>query len=107
MPPRIVLDLRLVITKPAFLVGQSAIDQLFQLLGSERFELKNLRARNERTIHVKKRIVCGGADQTQISAFYIRQQNILLRFVEMMYLVDKDYRVFAGCAVTVRGRGDY
>src|SRR5213595_2141134 len=103
MPLRIVFHLYLVITKPTFLVGQGAIDQLFQLLDGERFELKNLRARNERTVDVKKGIVCGGADQTQISAFHIRQQNILLSFVEMMYFVDKDYRVFAGCAVTVRG----
>ena len=36
------VDLHLVIPETALFIGQSAIDQFFQLLDPERFELENL-----------------------------------------------------------------
>src|SRR5437588_546248 len=75
------------------------INQFFQFLDPERFELKNLRARDKRTVDVKKWVVSGRADQLQISAFNIRKENVLLRFVEMVDLVDEQ-----NCFLT-RGAG--
>src|SRR5437763_277148 len=69
MPARVLVDLHVVITESAVLVGQSAINQLFQLVDAERFELENLRARNERAVDVEEWIVSGRANQSQLSAF--------------------------------------
>src|SRR5438477_13009523 len=89
----ILIDLNVGISEAAFLVGEHAIDQLTQLLDTERFELKNLGTRNERTIYIKKRVVSGRSDQPEISAFDVVEENILLRFVEVMDLVDEQDRL--------------
>src|SRR6267154_1761999 len=73
----ILIDLNVVISEAAFLVGERAIDQLTQLLDAERFELKNLGTRNERTIYIKKRVVSGRSDQPEISAFHAAQPHEL------------------------------
>ena len=61
----------------------------------KRLELENLRARDERAVDVKKRIVGRRADQAQISALHVGQQNVLLRFVEVMDLIDEQDRLSA------------
>src|SRR5438105_13486873 len=89
MPLRLVVDLYIVIAEAAFLVGQRTVDQCFQVFDGERFELENLRPRNERAVDVEKRIVRRRADESEVSAFDVGQENVLLRFVEMMDLVDE------------------
>ena len=42
MPARVLVDLNFVISEATLFVGQCAIDQLFELLDAERFELKHL-----------------------------------------------------------------
>ena len=106
MTASLFVDLHLVISQTALLIGQSAIDQFFKLLNPERLELENLRARNERAVDVKKRIVSRCADQPQISASTSGQENVLLRFVEMMDLVDEQDRFLTGRAQTVGRRSD-
>src|SRR5207248_8507726 len=96
MLARVVVDLNFVVSKAALFVGQRPIDQLFELINAERFELKNLRPRNERAVDVEKRIVSRRADQSQVSAFDIRQKNVLLRFIEMMDLVDEQNCFLSG-----------
>jgi len=62
MAPRVTVHLYVVVAEAALFVGEGAIDQLFELLDAERFESKNLGARDERAVYVKERIVSGGAD---------------------------------------------
>src|SRR6266853_163899 len=102
----ILIDLNVVISEAAFLVGERAIDQFTQLLDAERFELKNLGTRNERTIYIKKRVVSGRSDQPEISAFDVGEENILLRFVEVMDLVDEQDRLLTRCAKPIRRSSD-
>ena len=77
------------------------------MLHAQRFELKDLRTRDERTVDVEKRIVSGRSNQPQVSTFDIGQENILLRFVEMMDFVDKQNRFLSGSAKTIGCRGDH
>src|SRR4051812_36139445 len=93
MGARVDVDLDVVIAKAAFFVGQGAIDESLELLDLERFELKNLGARDERAVDVEKWIVSRGPNQPQVSAFNVREQNILLRFVEMVDLVHEQDRL--------------
>src|SRR2546421_4238158 len=86
---RVVVDLNFVISETTFFVLQRAIDQSLELINAERFELKNLRPGNERAVDVEKWIVSRRADQSQVSAFDVGKQNVLLRFVEVMDLVDE------------------
>src|SRR6202049_5400181 len=102
MPAGILVDLNRVVPKSTFFVGQCAIDQFFELFDAERLELKNLRTRDKRTVHVKERIVGRRTDQPEISRFHIWQKNVLLRFVEEMDLVDKQDRFLSGSAETIR-----
>src|ERR1700730_17201443 len=102
MPAGILVDLNRVIPKSTFFVGQCAIHQFFELFDAERLELKNLRTRDKRTVHVKERIVSGRADQPEISSFHIGQKNVLLRFVEVMDLVDKQDRFLSASAEKIR-----
>src|SRR5438132_8632457 len=106
MPARVLVDLHVVISEAALFVGQRAIDQLFELLDAERFELKHLRARDERAIYIKERIVRSRADEAEISGFDVGQKNGLLRFVEMMDLIDKQNRLLSRSAESIRCRSD-
>src|ERR1700730_8334924 len=107
MPARIVVDLYLVMPESVLFVRESAIDQLFESLNAERFQLENLGARHQRTVDVEKRVIRCRADQSQASRFDIRQQDVLLRFVKMMNLVDEQNRFPARSSKPVdRGRDD-
>src|SRR6266496_2982840 len=106
MPARVLVDLHVVISEAALLVAQRAIDQLFEFLDAERFELKNLRTRDKRAIYIKERIVSGRADKPQISGLNIRQKNVLLRFVEMMNFINEQDRFLSRSAEAIRRRSD-
>ena len=106
VPARVGVDLAPCIAEAALFVGQGAIDQFFELLDPERLELKNLRARDQRAVHVEKRIVSRRADQAQVSALDVGQQNVLLRFVEVMDFVHEQDRFLAGRAEPVGRGGD-
>ena len=73
----------------------------------QRLELENLRARDERAVDVEERIVSRRADQPQISAFDIGQQDVLLRFVEVMNLIDEEDRLLSRSADAVGRRGHH
>ena len=92
-----------VIPESALLVGEGPVNQLFELFHAQRLQLENLGTRNQRAVHVKERIVGGGPDEAEISAFHIRQENVLLRLVEMMNLVDEHDRGAPGSALPVAG----
>src|SRR6266404_5917131 len=102
----ILVDLNVVISETALFIRERAVDQLLQLPDLKRFELKNLGARNERTVYIKERIVSGRSDQPEISAFDIGEENILLRFVKVVDLVDEQDRLLTRCAKPIRRSGD-
>src|SRR5438477_1040927 len=103
MPAGILVHLHIVISKAALFVRQCAIDQHFELLNAERFKSKNLRTRDKRAVYVKERVVGGGTDEAQCSCLNIGQENVLLRLVEMMNLINKQDRLSPGRAHTIRG----
>src|SRR6266566_2086565 len=106
MPARVLVDLHVVISEAALFVGQCAIDQWFELLYAERFELKHLRTRDKRAVYIKKWIVRGRADEAESSGFDVGQKNGLLRFVEMMDLINKQDRLLSRSAEAIRRRSD-
>src|SRR6266481_8398683 len=102
----VLVHLHIVTSETALFVRQCTVDQLFELLNAEWFKSKDLRARDERAVHIKERIVSGRANQAEISSFDIGQKNVLLRFVEMMDLIDEQDRLLSGGAETIRRRSD-
>src|SRR4029453_1920991 len=106
MPARVFVDLNFVISETALFVGQCAIDYLFELLDRERIDLKSLGGRNKRTFYIKERIVSSCADEAEISRFDVGQKNVLLRFVEMMDLINEQDRLLSGSAEAIRRRSD-
>ena len=102
---RIGIHLDPIFAEAALVIGQRAVDQLLQLLDPQRLELENLRARNQRAVDIEEWIVGRRADQAQISALDIGQQNVLLRFVEVMNFVDEQNRFLAGRSKPVGGGG--
>src|SRR5436190_1341149 len=82
------------------------MNALIESFDAERFKPKDLRARDERAVHIKERIVSGRANQAEISRFDIGQKNVLLRFVEMMDLIDEQDGLLSGGAEAIRRRGD-
>src|SRR4029453_16344584 len=106
MPARVFVDLNFVISETALFVGQCAIDYLFELLDRERIDLKSLGGRNKRTFYIKERIVSSCADEAEISRFDVGQKNVLLRFVEMMDLIDEQDRLLPGRGEGIRRRSD-
>lgn len=95
MPPGVLVDLNVVISKASLFVGQRAINQLFELLNVERLQPKNLRARDKGTGYIKERVVSSCADEPKISSLDVRQENVLLRFVEVVDLIDEQDRLLA------------
>src|ERR1035441_3749881 len=66
----------------AFAIGQSALQQLHDLLGRERAQRIHTRARQQRRNHFERRVLRSGADQDDIAALDIREKCVLLRLVE-------------------------
>ena len=105
MPQRIFIGGNFHVAEAAFLVGQRALQKRKQFFFAQRAQFKNLRARNERRIDEEKRIVRRRADELDDAAFNVRQQNILLRFVEAMNFVNEQNRRLAGVFQAVGGGG--
>ena len=103
MPSRVGIHLDPILAEAAFGIIQGAVDQFLQLLDPQRLELKNLRARNQRAVHIEKWVVGRGPNEAQISALHIWQENVLLRFVEVMNLVDEQDGLLAGRSKPIRG----
>ena len=101
---RFIGNFHITVAETAFRISQRAFHQRDQVVRPQRFQAKNLRARNERAVDVEKRIVGRRADQPQISALHVGQQNVLLRFVEVMDLIDKHDCFLAGILPTIGRR---
>ena len=90
------VGLNLHVAQPALRVGQRALQQAKQILLGQRPQFENLRARDERRVDEEKRIVRRRADQPDDAALHVRQQHVLLRFVEAMDFVNEQDRRLAG-----------
>ena len=73
---------------PAYERSQPA-QQLEQVLLGEWLQLKDLRAGDERGIDEEERVVRSRADEPDHAALHIRQQHVLLGFVEAVNLVNE------------------
>src|SRR6266536_1413407 len=76
-------------------VPQRALDDFSDVIGGKRIQHQNLTARKQRRDHFKRRILCGGGDQNKGSMFHVGHEVIMLRFVEVVNLVDKKNGAFA------------
>src|SRR2546423_11624967 len=76
------------------------------MLDCERLKSKNLRTGHQRAIYIKERIVGRRADEEESPRLDIGQENVLLRLVEMLDLINEQDRLLPGCAEAIRGRGN-
>src|SRR5882724_3436555 len=95
MAAGIFVDLHIVSSEAAFSIGERAIDQLFELLDAEWFELKHLRPRHESAVYIKEGVVRSRADEPEVSSLNIGQKDVLLRFVEMVDLINEQDRLLS------------
>src|SRR6266850_5813118 len=106
MTARVFVHLDPIISQSAFFVFERPRHEQFQLLDAQWLELEDLRTGDERAIDVEKGVIGGRADEPQISRLYVRQQNVLLRLVEMMNLIDEHDRFSFGCSQPIGSSGD-
>ena len=107
MLPRLGRELDLQVAQPALGIGQRGVDELRELGRAQRLELKNLRARDERAVDVERGIVRRRADQPHRAGLDIGQEDVLLRFVEAMNLVDEKDGALAGRLHARHGGGQH
>ena len=87
--------------KPRSVIGDRPADQRPDLLFAQRRKLKNLAPADQRRIHRKKRILRRRPHQHDQPRLHIRQQNILLRAIEPVNLIEKQNRPLAAVAPAV------
>ena len=78
-----------------FLIFQSSLKELLNLIISERVKLKNTTATDQRTIDCKERILGRCANEDNGTIFDIGQQHILLSAIESVDFVEKEQRAIA------------
>ena len=71
-------------------VGERAAQKNDNLFFGERFEHIDAAARQQRAVDFERRIFGRGSDQPNAAFFHVRQEGILLRFVEAVNFVDED-----------------
>ena len=79
-------------TKPAILIRQGSLQQSHDLIHRHRLKLENLRARNQRRIDMEIRVVRRRTNEPHHPALDVRQEHILLRFVETMNFINEQNR---------------
>ena len=85
----IVVDRKSQRAESAFFVGQRARDQVFQILGRQRFENDEAAAREQGRVDFERRVLGGRAHEHDRPALDVRQERVLLRLVEAVDLVDE------------------
>jgi len=58
----------------------------------QRFEHVHRGAREQRTHHLERRVLGGGADEHEQTRFHVRQEGVLLRLVEAVHFIDEHHR---------------
>ena len=70
-------------------IGERAQHQTANIIGSQGLQLEYARPRNQRRVHIEEGIFRSGSYQRDRAALHMRQQRVLLRFVEPVDLVDE------------------
>ena len=76
----------------ALRIGQGAFEHRDDIGGRQWIEAEEVAAAEERGVDVETRVVRGGADQAHSAFLHVGQQEVLLRFVEPVQLVDEQDR---------------
>ena len=74
--------------EPALVRERTTHDHANFVLG-ERLERDDARARQQRGVHLERRVLRRRAEEDNVAVFDVRQDDVLLRFVETMDLVDE------------------
>ena len=75
------------------------------LVVAERLQHEHARAREQRRVHLERRVLGRRADQRDRAVLDVRQHRVLLRFVEAVDLVDEQHGALPG-ALELRRVGD-
>src|SRR5436305_1014529 len=78
-----------VIAQTAFLICQRPPQQRGDVLARQRLERENLAAAQERRIDSKEWVLRSGPEENDSAFLDVRQQDILLRPIEVMQFVDE------------------
>ena len=89
---RLVRDLDAQRAEAALLVGERGAQDALDLLRRERLELEDAGAGEQRRDDLERRVLGRGADERDRAVLDIRQDDVLLRLVEAVDLVDEEDR---------------
>ena len=81
--------------EPALGVRQRPLAGSRRVVLAQRLEHEDLRARQQRRVHLERRVLGGRADEDDVAGLDARQEGILLRLVEAVDLVDEEDRAAA------------
>ena len=98
---KIVRDLDLLISEPAR-ISHRAVQQRAQVVLGKRLQHKDFAPRKQRAVHLERGVFGGCADEDYAAFFHKRQESVLLRLVETVYLVYEQNRALAETAVFLR-----
>ena len=82
-------------SQAAFFITQGALQQFDNLFFSQRLEHVHPAAGKQRGNDFERRIFRGGADQADVAFLHMRQEGVLLGFVEAMDFIDEHDRARA------------
>ena len=68
----------------------AALHDLLQVVFGQRLQHVDRGARQQRRVHLERRVLGGGADEGEEARFDVRQEGVLLALVEAVHLVDED-----------------
>ena len=90
MRRRIVSGFEMHLAEAALGVAERAAQKHDNLLFGQRLQHVDAAAREQRGVDFERRIFGGGADQANAAFLDVRQEGVLLRFVEAVNFVDED-----------------
>ena len=86
------------VAEAAVTIGQRAPQDRDDRRRLERLEDVDLRAREQRRVHLERRVLGRRADEDDVAGLDARQEGVLLRLVEAVDLVDEEDRAAAAQA---------
>ena len=88
---RVVVDRQVLVREPARVV-ERALEQIAEVVGRERLEPEQRRARQQRRREREERVLRRRSDQHHEPLFDVRQQRVLLGAAEAVHLVEEEDR---------------
>ena len=92
---RFVVERDVLRAEAAFAIVERAPHERLDLVVAERVQHEHARAREQRRVDFERRILGRRADQRDRAVFDVRQDRVLLAFVEAMDLVDEEHGALA------------